>query len=136
MDTNNLFQVFVFITKFSFVFVLMILSKINQETQYIQDHPSYLTEDTIVCGFTSVLSACVMEFFQQNSIHAEDMILFFAFFFMYSVSLVFCGYFVIKNKKEQEEFKHLKWVCFTVLVLGIVSCCVLAFINCVWTFHA
>ena len=30
---------------------------------------------------------------------------------------------------EQEEFKQLKWVCITVLVLGIVTCCVFAFIN-------
>ena len=129
MDTNNLFEVLVFSTKFVFVFVLMILSKINHEIQYIQDHPSYLTEDAIVCGFTSVLSACVVEFFRQNSIHAEGMILIFAFFFMYSVLRELSGYFVTSNKKEQEEFKQLKWVCITVLVLGIVTCCVFAFIN-------
>ena len=130
MNTNNMFQLLVYFTKFSFVLVLMILSKINHETDYIQEHPSYLTEDAIVCGFTSVLSACVVEYFRLNSIHAEGLILIFAFFFMYSVLREFSGFFVVtQKKKEQEQFKHLKWVCFTVIVIGIVTCCVFAFIN-------
>ena len=75
-------------------------------------------------------------FFNRTVFMLKIWYCFLHFFFMYSVPLEFSGYFVMKNKKEQEEFKHLKWVCFTVLVLGIVSCCVLAFINRVWTFHA
>ena len=107
IDTYHVFQLIVYFTKFSFVFVLMILSKINHETQYIQEHPTYLIEDAIVCGFTSVLSACVVEYFRLNSIHAEGLILIFAFFFMYSVLREFSGFFVVTQKKKNKNSSNI-----------------------------
>ena len=96
------FKNVVVFSKLLFVFLLSILALINHDNEYINKHPRYFVEDSLMLGASSALATAFLDFVRIGSVNHRHVLDMFFLFFTYHVLRELSGYFRFVSFEESE----------------------------------
>lgn len=123
LTASETFEKWVIRGKGGFILLLLLFSLINGQTSYVKDNPRKFIGDSVSTGVFGGLAGVFLAYTRGRPDLAMNHFIFgLLFFFLYSVTREFSGYFTVlgnepKTGNENTEIKILKW---PLLILGIL----------------